>query len=100
VATLVLWGVVSFATGAPLQVRVVSQAGDAPSLASTLNIGAFNLGNALGAWLGGAAIAANWSLRSLPLLAAGVALGALALTLYSARLDGRASTRQESLARA
>lgn len=89
VATLVLWGVVSFATGAPLQVRVVSQAGDASSLASTLNIGAFNLGNALGAWLGGAAIAANWSLRSLPLLAAGVALAALALTLFSARLEGR-----------
>nr|WP_315239746.1 MFS transporter [uncultured Albidiferax sp.] len=87
VATLVLWGVVSFATGAPLQVRVVSQAGDAPSLASTLNIGAFNLGNALGAWLGGSAIAAGWSLRTLPLLAAGVTLGALALTLYSARLD-------------
>ncbi|MBC7683130.1 MAG: MFS transporter, partial [Ferruginibacter sp.] len=98
VATLVLWGVVSFATGAPLQVRVVSQAGDAPSLASTLNIGAFNLGNALGAWLGGSAIGAGWSLRALPLLAAGVALGALALTLYSARLDGRVNTRQESLA--
>ena len=98
VATLVLWGVVSFATGAPLQVRVVSQAGDAPSLASTLNIGAFNLGNALGAWLGGSAIAAGWSLRTLPLLAAGVTLGALALTLYSARLDGRTTTRQESLA--
>nr|WP_315187060.1 MFS transporter [uncultured Albidiferax sp.] len=87
VATLVLWGVVSFATGAPLQVRVVSQAGDAPSLASTLNIGAFNLGNALGAWLGGSAITAGWSLRTLPLLAAGVTLAALALTLYSARLD-------------
>lgn len=93
VATLVLWGVVSFATGAPLQVRVVSQAGDAPSLASTLNIGAFNLGNALGAWLGGSAIAAGWSLRTLPLLAAGVTLGALALTLYSARLDRGASVR-------
>ena len=93
VTTLVLWGVVSFATGAPLQVRVVSQAGDAPSLASTLNIGAFNLGNALGAWLGGSAIAAGWSLRTLPLLAAGVTLGALALTLYSARLDRGASVR-------
>nr|WP_315203541.1 MFS transporter [uncultured Albidiferax sp.] len=93
VATLVLWGVVSFATGAPLQVRVVSQAGDAPSLASTLNIGAFNLGNALGAWLGGSAITAGWSLRTLPLLAAGVTLGALALTLYSARLDRGGSAR-------
>ena len=52
IVTVVVWGMVSFAAGTPLQARVVSQAGDAPSLASTLNIGAFNLGNAIGAWLG------------------------------------------------
>ena len=53
ILTVVVWGMVSFAAGTPLQARVVSQAGDAPSLASTLNIVAFNLGNAIGAWLGG-----------------------------------------------
>ncbi|MDR7377412.1 DHA1 family inner membrane transport protein [Rhodoferax ferrireducens] len=89
VITLMLWGMASFATGAPLQVRVVSQAGTAPGLASTLNIGAFNLGNAAGAWLGGAAIDIGWSLQALPLVAAGVAVLALGVTAYSAWLERR-----------
>ncbi len=48
-----VWGCVHFAAGAPLQARIVDQAKGAPNLASTLNQGAFNLGNALGASLGG-----------------------------------------------
>lgn len=51
-----LWGVASFALVAPLQVRVMTAAADAPHLASSVNIGAFNMGNALGAALGGAVI--------------------------------------------
>ncbi len=43
----------------PLQLRVMAAAADAPNLASSVNIGAFNLGNALGAALGGAVIAAG-----------------------------------------
>lgn len=89
VATVVVWGMVSFAVGTPIQARVVSQAGDAPALASTLNIGAFNLGNAIGAWLGGVVISAGWSLQSIPLVAAGVAVGALLLAVYMAWLDKR-----------
>jgi DHA1 family inner membrane transport protein len=52
-----LWGVASFALVPPLQVRVMTAAADAPNLASAVNIGAFNLGNAIGAALGGAVIA-------------------------------------------
>lgn len=52
-----LWGVASFALVPPLQVRVMAAAGDAPNLASSVNIGAFNLGNAIGAAVGGAVIA-------------------------------------------
>ncbi len=48
-----LWGVASFALVPPLQLRVMSAAHDAPNLASAMNIGAFNLGNAVGAALGG-----------------------------------------------
>ncbi len=48
-----LWGVASFAVVPPLQMRVMEQASDAPNLASAMNIGAFNLGNAIGAALGG-----------------------------------------------
>lgn len=52
-----LWGIASFALVPPLQVQVMAAAGDAPNLASSVNIGAFNLGNAIGAAVGGAVIA-------------------------------------------
>lgn len=48
-----LWGIASFALVPPLQIRVMHAAADAPNLASTMNIGAFNLGNAIGAAVGG-----------------------------------------------
>ncbi|KQT79746.1 MFS transporter [Methylobacterium sp. Leaf465] len=53
---ILLWGVASFALVPPLQMRVMAEAGEAPNLASALNIGAFNLGNAIGAALGGLVI--------------------------------------------
>ncbi len=57
IATLVslaLLGGFGFATVPGLQMRVMHFASTAPTLASGANIGAFNLGNALGgAWLGG-----------------------------------------------
>ncbi len=59
VVTVVLWGVLVFAVVAPIQTRVVDAAVGAPNLASTLNQGAFNLGNASGAWIGGAALTAG-----------------------------------------
>ena len=76
-----------FATVPPLQTRVVEKAKHAPNLASTLNIGAFNLGNAGGAWLGGLALQQGHPLDSLPWVAAVVAVVALGVTWYAARLD-------------
>jgi DHA1 family inner membrane transport protein len=87
--TLFDWGIAAFATVPPLQMRVVAKAAAAPNLASTLNIGAFNMGNALGAWLGGLAIARGLALDALPWVAAVVALAALVLTWFAARLDAR-----------
>jgi MFS transporter, DHA1 family, inner membrane transport protein len=78
---LVLWGGIAFALVSPLQIWVVDAATDAPNLASTLNQGAFNLGNATGAWIGGVALNAGVHYGQLPLLAAGVALAGLAMTL-------------------
>lgn len=63
-AIVLLWGLVHFAAGAPLQARIVEKARRAPNLASTLNQGAFNLGNALGASLGGVMIATGCSYKS------------------------------------
>ncbi|MDB5501660.1 MAG: major facilitator superfamily 1 [Tardiphaga sp.] len=80
---LILWGGLAFALVSPLQIWVVDAATDAPNLASTLNQGAFNLGNATGAWLGGAALNAGVHYAQLPLLGAMVSAVALALTLSS-----------------
>jgi DHA1 family inner membrane transport protein len=60
---------------------------EAPNLAATLNQGAFNLGNATGAWLGGLAITAGWSYRDLPLLGAVVAVLSLGIAAISYALD-------------
>jgi DHA1 family inner membrane transport protein len=70
-----------------LQMRVVEKATAAPNLASTLNIGAFNLGNAGGAWLGGLAIGHGMGLDELPWVAAVVSIAALLLTWMAARMD-------------
>ena len=89
VAVMVLWGATTFACASPLQMRVVDQAVDGPNLAATLNQGAFNLGNATGAWIGGIAIAAGWSYRDLPLISAVVAVLAFGLTAWSYALEKR-----------
>lgn len=58
---LIVWGAAAFAVVPPLQMRVMSVAHDAPGLASSVNIGAFNLGNALGAAAGGMVLSAGLS---------------------------------------
>lgn len=90
--TLFLWALASFAAVPALQVGVVGFGKDAPNLVSTINIGAFNTGNALGAWVGGLVINAGFDLTRVPLAAALMALiglGATGLTYLSAR--GRAA---------
>jgi DHA1 family inner membrane transport protein len=87
--TMLVWGVVAFTVAAPLQMRVVDGAPEAPNLVATLNQGAFNLGNATGAWLGGLAIGAGVSYGALPWLGAGVSVLALGVTGLSMGLERR-----------
>ncbi|MEU7580082.1 MFS transporter [Streptomyces sp. NPDC041068] len=54
--TLALLGTVGFATVPALQSWILKQAEGAPTLASAANIGAFNAGAAVAAWLGGLVI--------------------------------------------
>lgn len=84
-ATVGLWGAVAFSVGAPLQIWVVEAAADAPNLASTLNQGAFNFGNATGAWIGGMALTAGLPYDALPLVGIAVILAALGVTLTARR---------------
>ncbi|SDH15415.1 Predicted arabinose efflux permease, MFS family [Pseudomonas benzenivorans] len=91
-ATVLLWGAVAFGNVPGLQVYVVRQAEHhtphAVDVASGLNIAAFNLGIAGGAW-GGGLIVAQLGLIHTAWIGALVVLLALALTVWSGRLDRR-----------
>ncbi|REF00058.1 MFS transporter [Thermomonospora umbrina] len=87
VVTLFLLGGFGFATAPGLQMRTMASAGGAPTLASAVNIGAFNLGNALAAWLGGLVIDAGHGYESTNWVGASMALGALGLALVAGRVD-------------
>lgn len=85
-----LLGAAGFATVAPLQMRVLQQAeGAGQNLASSLNIAAFNLGNALGAWLGAKVVASTLGLSALGWVGALLTLLGLLLAGVSVWLERR-----------
>lgn len=92
--TVLLVGALGFATVPPLQKRVLDQAHGAPTLASAVNIGAFNLGNALAAWLGGMVIAAGLGYTAPNWVGAALAAAALLLAFWSAALERRDRARE------
>ena len=67
--------------------RVVEAASEGPNLAATLNQGAFNVGNAGGAWIGGLALSAGVSYAHLPLVGAVLALLAVTVAVVSQALE-------------
>jgi DHA1 family inner membrane transport protein len=81
-AAILVWGFASFAIVPPLQMRVMEAAGDAPNLASAMNIGAFNLGNAIGAALGGFVISHRLGYPAVALAGAAMAGSALLIVLF------------------
>ncbi|WP_454860148.1 MFS transporter [Promicromonospora soli] len=101
--SLVLMGAVGFATVPGLQMRVMRYASAAPTLASGANIAAFNIGNALGAWVGGLTLAAGLGYTS-PLWAgavvtlAGVVVMAIAMVVRGGERAVRAVRRAAALA--
>lgn len=84
IATMVLLGGFGFATVPGLQMRVMKYASSAPTLASGANIGAFNVGNALGAWLGGVTITAGLGYTSPIWAGAGITLLGLVVMAFAA----------------
>ncbi|KIZ38906.1 MULTISPECIES: MFS transporter [Rhodopseudomonas] len=98
VVGIALFGAAAFATAAPLQMAVLRRAeGAGQSLASSFNIAAFNLGNAIGAWLGGAVIAHGglnavaWVAALAPLAGVGVA----SLAMRAGRTQARVAAAAE-----
>lgn len=90
IITVFFWGVLTFIIVPPLQMRVVESADEAPNLAATLNQGAFNVGNASGAWIGGAALTLGIPYQYLPFVGAALALMGLAVAVWSTMLDRKA----------
>jgi len=93
IAVVGLWGGFAFANVPPLQSYVVQIAREvspnAVDVASGMNIGAFNLGIALGAWFGGIVVQ-NAGLAAAPWVGAAVVVFGIVLTRLSGQLDRRA----------
>jgi len=93
IPTLAALGFLSFANVPGLQLYVVQLAKQvrpaAVDVASAMNIAAFNLGIALGAWIGGLVVESSLGLQATPWVGAILVAGALLLTLRSAALDRR-----------
>lgn len=80
-----LMSMFGFATVSPIQKLVTdnAKAAGAPNLASAVNIGLFNLGNAIGAWAGGAVIAQGFGYAAPNWAGAILSAGALFLAVLS-----------------
>jgi DHA1 family inner membrane transport protein len=72
-----------FGTVPGLQTRIMLYADTAPTLASSANIAAFNVGNALGAWIGGITISMGLGYTS-PLWAGAAITAAAAIVMIVA----------------
>ncbi|MCP8467723.1 MFS transporter [Pseudomonas sp. ZM23] len=93
--TLFIWAAAAFAAVPALQINVVRVGGAAPNLVATLNIGAFNVGNAIGAWVGGSVIDHGLGLTRVPL--AGALLAVLALIAVMIAFSGKPTHTQPVL---
>ncbi|TAP42994.1 MFS transporter [Arthrobacter sp. S39] len=89
IAAIILMGGFGFAAVPGMQMRVMKYAASAPTLASGANIGAFNVGNALGAWLGGVTITAGLGYTSPIWAGAGITLLGLGVMAFAAATDKR-----------
>ncbi|TXC99235.1 MFS transporter [Streptomyces sp. ISID311] len=97
--TVVLIGAVGFLTTTPLQMLVMHQARQAPTLAAASNQSAFNLANAGGAWVGGLALSAGWGWTAPPLVGAVLAALGLAVAVLAGFLDRGAHDASRIVAR-
>jgi DHA1 family inner membrane transport protein len=94
IVALFLMGGTGFGTVPGLQSRIMGYAGQAPTLASGANIGAFNVGNALGAWAGGIGISAGLGYTSPIWIGAGITALALVVMIVAA---SRAATSRRGV---
>lgn len=94
---LIAWGAAAFGIVPPVQMRVMQAAAQAPGLASSVNVGAFNLGNAVGAALGGVVIGQGLGYAAVPFVGAALAVGGLGLVWLSNAGRRRGAVRSSSI---
>ncbi|MGB3361252.1 MAG: MFS transporter [Rhodococcus qingshengii] len=97
VISLFFMGAFGFATVPGLQMRIMNYASAAPTMASGANIAAFNVGNALGAWLGGITIAAGLGFTSPIWMGAAVTVAGLLVLIVAAKIDRPAASEQSTM---
>ncbi|HIH2748958.1 MFS transporter [Burkholderia aenigmatica] len=97
IVALAAFGIAAFSINPALQARAIAEAPHAPTLATTANTSAFNVGNTVGPWLGGVAI--NAGLGFVSTVWVGVALAALALVLALASTRPHAPSSSASYTR-
>lgn len=93
---LTLWGAAAFALVPPVQIRVMHAAAEAPGLASSVNVGAFNLGNALGAAVGSGVISAGFGYAAVPVAGAVLAGAGLLMVFAGRAVNNAAEAKQPS----
>lgn len=86
-----VWAIAAFALVPPVQMRVMRAAVEAPGLSSSVNIGAFNFGNAIGAAVGAAVLGAGGGYDAVMYAGAGFAALALGLVVLSMRRTQRSA---------
>jgi MFS transporter, DHA1 family, inner membrane transport protein len=82
VLTAFIFGIVSFANVPPMQMRVMKHGQEAPELAATVNISAFNLANAFGGIIGGLVVDSSYGAGYIPFAAAIVPIIGLVFIIW------------------
>ncbi len=91
-------GFVSSVLSPTIQTRLMDVAGDNQSIAAAMNHSALNIGNSLGAFLGGAVIAAGWGYTAPSWTGAALAVAGLLIALLSYRVEARRAAVRERVA--
>ncbi|WP_149084969.1 MULTISPECIES: MFS transporter [Microbacterium] len=95
---VVLVGFVSSVLSPTIQTRLMDVAGDNQSIAAALNHSALNIGNSLGAFLGGIVIAVGWGFTAPAWTGAALAVAGLLIALVSYRAEARRAAPSPVLA--
>lgn len=92
---LLIWAIAAFGLVPPIQMQVMRAAHEAPGLASSINIGAFNLGNAIGAAVGAFLLSHGLGYAEVMYGGAGLAVLALLIVLVSNARQARVPMRPQ-----